>query len=1312
MSVPIFTKRHAHNVVLCYHGCVLHRADVLTFREHIDDWKAQIRDLQAQGYAFVKPSDYLAWYDGTWTPPGPIACCHLDDGLASIKPICDWMVAEGIPFGLAIIGRRQKMHEPDSGFASWAMLNGYVNTGLAELMSHTFNMHHLGLIQRGLVVDVGPVMEGPCWLDNGDVVYRDATDTRYYWDFSHVDGATWGFPLFGSDPYTGFTTTITSTLTLKAKWTGTLRVLRLWMALGRPYGGGYDAQVEVRINGTLRWSGTISPKDYGTRKQWVEREFYSILLDTWPTITAGSTYTIEFKTLNLGPAVGLIYVIPDFTGDFNCVTSCKGLSLAPDGVTLAQRVHLADFPDNYPWPARPAIIMADGTGSVATDAQYQAYIEADLLANNSAINDWLKATWTERAQTYAGNPLALGQLVIGGQYSDGSLANTVIPFDCPATHTARVLRFKNSGPAGLERYPMLMDVYIGSSVSGPWTLLTRYASRWNTYKWEEIDIPATVLNGATRYWFRFQTVNANPWGGQCLQRVYLDATFAVSGGGDTPKKITAYWDFSGVDFALNKRTALPLKDEASDRWPTSPLNIWTGDKSLDKQVDGWVWAYDSAYVVGNAYIETLSVAQSPAAAPVDMIYPFGAFYENGTGSVVAQNIKEVSPPLAAALTTAGMDSGFTIYPARYEKSGGLFREPSNRYTRHALGRLLVYGTVNPLVTVNNISAFASTMFQDAQHGGVRWQTSIEPDPAGNATIKHSVAALDFVAFDAWFLDGAGDIAKGALNDGGTYLDYTPGTGIFTVGETITEATSGATAVIVWVQANIGTMRVSTVTGTWTGGLTFTGGTSGATGTGAAEGPQAFADDRAWLQARGVRCLLILNNNLGTGEPDPVIGAHVVNNPSIYIPKIVSAASGWDGVTMNLEAIPAADRAAATSFYRLLATELHAAGKLLHATAPAITGTAYDAAWWCGWCDLNEIAKVVDAVKVLTYTESGPGTMPGSASPTWHFEATMEWVKAHVFEPMWPRLMIGARAYGHMWNDPADLNDVTYLSYADAMATAMLAGVEIRIADGEAYWTDGTRVCWFGTPETVMRSVKAAVSDGFGGVGIWKADDGDLYEHWPVWPQIGKDEMAAFSEERFPDDWAWFATGGPRYKTHITAGDSDYESRISVGDLGLRRYSLSRVLHSQAELDLFMSFWQLRRGSYEGFRFKDWRDYKTAAQYLGTGNGTQTGFQLRKAYSNTDPVTGASSTTYREIKKPVPGTVKAYLNGVEQTSGWTVNTATGLISFSVAPANGVLVTADCEFDVPVRFVNDAPPLQFDAAFGLSSLASLKFSEVRL
>jgi len=228
--------------------------------------------------------------------------------------------------------------------------------------------------------------------------------------------------------------------------------------------------------------------------------------------------------------------------------------------------------------------------------------------------------------------------------------------------------------------------------------------------------------------------------------------------------------------------------------------------------------------------------------------------------------------------------------------------------------------------------------------------------------------------------------------------------------------------------------------------------------------------------------------------------------------------------------------------------------------------------------------------------------------------------------------------------------------------------------------------------------------------VWKAEDGGLHEHSTVWPQIGFEQMASFSEERFRDDWAWFAVGGPAYKTLVTAGDSDAESRVGVSELGKRRYSLSRTLHSQAEVDWFNTFWQLRGANRVGFRLRDWRDCQATGQALGVGDALQTGFQLRKRYGNNDPDTGASSEIYRAIAKPLPGAVVMSLDGVLQASGWTVNTTTGLVSFSAAPGTGVIVSADFQFDVPVRFDQDEPPLSFDPEFGLTSLSSLRFKEV--
>jgi hypothetical protein len=60
---------------------------------------------------------------------------------------------------------------------------------------------------------------------------------------------------------------------------------------------------------------------------------------------------------------------------------------------------------------------------------------------------------------------------------------------------------------------------------------------------------------------------------------------------------------------------------------------------------------------------------------------------------------------------------------------------------------------------------------------------------------------------------------------------------------------------------------------------------------------------------------------------------------------------------------------------------------------------------------------------------------------------------------------------------------------------------------------------------------------------------------------------------------------------------------------------------------------------------------------------------------------------RTITKPVAGTVKVHLDRVEQASGWSVDTTTGLVTFGTPPALGLEITVDVEFDVPMRFDTD-------------------------
>ena len=149
---------------------------------------------------------------------------------------------------------------------------------------------------------------------------------------------------------------------------------------------------------------------------------------------------------------------------------------------------------------------------------------------------------------------------------------------------------------------------------------------------------------------------------------------------------------------------------------------------------------------------------------------------------------------------------------------------------------------------------------------------------------------------------------------------------------------------------------------------------------------------------------------------------------------------------------------------------------------------------------------------------------------------------------------------------------------------------------------------------------------------------------------------------------------------------------------------ARTMALREQVVELIAFFRARLGRAYGFRFKDWTDHQALAQPLGTGDGTTSAFQLVKRYAS-----GGEVTT-RTIAKPVAGTVKIYRDGVQATSGWSVNSSTGLVTISTAPAIGVIVTADFEFDVPAWFDTDQMELTI-ATYELGSWGQIPVIEIR-
>ncbi len=206
---------------------------------------------------------------------------------------------------------------------------------------------------------------------------------------------------------------------------------------------------------------------------------------------------------------------------------------------------------------------------------------------------------------------------------------------------------------------------------------------------------------------------------------------------------------------------------------------------------------------------------------------------------------------------------------------------------------------------------------------------------------------------------------------------------------------------------------------------------------------------------------------------------------------------------------------------------------------------------------------------------------------------------------------------------------------------------------------------------------------------------------------------AFHDVRFPDNISRGARGGPERRTQIVELASGGEERNASWANSRRRFDISYGIRRADDLHAVVAFFEARNGRLHGFRFKDWGDHKSckpseaptaADQLIGTGDGVTTQFQLVKQYAS-----GAQAWV-RTITKPVSGTISIALGGVAQVSGWSVDPATGIVSFVAPPGNGVTVRAGFEFDVPVRFDTDTLDVTLDIE-RLGSITSIPLVEIR-
>jgi len=199
---------------------------------------------------------------------------------------------------------------------------------------------------------------------------------------------------------------------------------------------------------------------------------------------------------------------------------------------------------------------------------------------------------------------------------------------------------------------------------------------------------------------------------------------------------------------------------------------------------------------------------------------------------------------------------------------------------------------------------------------------------------------------------------------------------------------------------------------------------------------------------------------------------------------------------------------------------------------------------------------------------------------------------------------------------------------------------------------------------------------------------------------------SFHNVRLPADIERGAQGGPGFLTTIFELSSGAEIRNQNYSRPKSFWDLGYGVRSKADQQEIYDFFMVREGMTYGFRFKDWADYEIGTdstdteQEIGTGDAAETQFQIVRRY------TSGGVTYSRPVTRIVSGTLRVFVDGVEQTitTHYTADEDTGVITFVAAPGSGLSVGVICEFDIPVRFNVDEFPaaLVTGDAYGIPGL----------
>ena len=162
---------------------------------------------------------------------------------------------------------------------------------------------------------------------------------------------------------------------------------------------------------------------------------------------------------------------------------------------------------------------------------------------------------------------------------------------------------------------------------------------------------------------------------------------------------------------------------------------------------------------------------------------------------------------------------------------------------------------------------------------------------------------------------------------------------------------------------------------------------------------------------------------------------------------------------------------------------------------------------------------------------------------------------------------------------------------------------------------------------------------------------------------------------------WSVKRSPVWKTRAQQAISGKETRLADWSYPAWHWELTfdflRATPTAAEFQSLAGFFNQCQGAFGTFLYADADDNAVTGQAIGTGDGATKSFQLVRAFGGfIEPV----------LAPNVVSTV--YFAGVAQApANYSVDSTTGLLTFTAAPASGAAITADFTYYFRCRFAED-------------------------